>query len=92
MGSELSKVVHRENGGERGGERTLSPFHPLFIPRFFILREFFSRAILFERLEQANLVPRSHSVFDTEKWPWEIWFVKKERLLKPDSFYLLAEA
>ena len=41
-GSELSWVVHRENGG----------------PRIFFLREFFSRALQSERLEQANLAPK----------------------------------
>ena len=42
--------------GKRGGEeRVPSPFPPLVCPRFFFLREFFSRAVLSERLEQATL-------------------------------------
>ena len=35
----------------------LSPFPPLVSPRFFFLPEFFSRALLSERLEQATSVP-----------------------------------
>ena len=46
-----------KRGGYGGGERTLSPFPPLFIPRFFFLREFFPRALLSERLEQATTKP-----------------------------------
>ena len=46
-------------GGENRGENrgAISPFPPLVFPRFFFfLREFFSRALLAERLEQANPV------------------------------------
>ena len=51
VGSKLN--CKRENG--RGEERVPSPFPPLVCPRFFFLREFFSRAVLSERLEQATL-------------------------------------
>ena len=34
-----------------------SPFLPLVSPRFFFIPEFFSRALLSERLEQATSVP-----------------------------------
>ena len=40
----------------------LSPFPPLVSPRFFFLREFFSRALLSERLEQANQQPMANTV------------------------------
>ena len=40
-----SSVVHRENGGGTGGLVSLL---------FFFVREFFSRALLSERLEQAT--------------------------------------
>ena len=56
---------NRERGGE--SERTLSPFPPLVSSRSFFLREFFSRALLSERLQQARArltglarFPRSH--------------------------------
>ena len=35
--------------------RVLSPFPPLVSPRFFFLREFCSRVLPSERLEQANI-------------------------------------
>ena len=41
----------------------LSPFPPLVSPRFFFfLREVFSRALLSERLEQANQQPTANTV------------------------------
>ena len=43
VGSELNCTVHRENG---------SSLHSFFFPR-----EFFSRALLSERLEQAKILP-----------------------------------
>ena len=43
-----------EGGGGGGGRRGESPFPPLVSPRFFFLREFFSRALLSECLEQVS--------------------------------------
>ena len=62
MGSELSCTQGKRGGGGRTGggararerDRVLSPLLPLVSPRFCFLREFFSRALLSERLEQAN--------------------------------------
>ena len=53
VGSELNCTAGKREGGSR--ERVPSPFSPLVCPRFFFLREFFSRAVLSERLEQATL-------------------------------------
>ena len=56
VGSELNCTPGKRGGGGKLGaesERT-SPFPPLVCPRFFFLREFFSRALLSERLEQAK--------------------------------------
>ena len=56
------RLVHRENGeggyGKGGGggesERSSLPLSPSSLPSFFFFfREFFSRALLSERLEQA---------------------------------------
>ena len=54
MGSELSCTPGKQGGGEEGGAIVLSPFPLLVSPRFLSLREFFSRALLSERLEHAN--------------------------------------
>ena len=40
--------------GDEGGREFSTPFPPLVSPRFFFVREFFSRALLSERLEQAK--------------------------------------
>ena len=63
VGSELN-CTPGKRGGVGGREQgkclppssLLSRFPPLVSPLFFILREFFSRALLFERLEQATCV------------------------------------
>ena len=47
----------KRGGGGGGGlerENVLCPFPPLASTRFFFLREFFSRALLSERLGQAR--------------------------------------
>ena len=41
-------------GKTGGGDEVPSPFPPLVSPPFFFLCEFFSRALLSERLEQAS--------------------------------------
>ena len=57
MGSELS-CTPGKRGGTGGGARELSPLFPLYSSLvFFFLREFFSRALLSERLEQATTQP-----------------------------------
>ena len=55
MGSELNYTPGKRGGGNEGGELGLGlpPAFSLVSPRFF-LPEFFSRALLSERLEQAS--------------------------------------
>ena len=54
MGGELSCTPGKRGGGGLERENVLSPFPPLVSTRFFFLREFFSGALLSERLEQAR--------------------------------------
>ena len=56
VGSELNCTPRKRGGREKegGGMRPREPFPPLVCPRFFFLPEFFSRALLSERLEQAK--------------------------------------
>ena len=67
VSGERVKLYTGKTGGGGGGggtgeakarERFLSPFPPLVSPRLFFFgfpREFFSRALLSERLEQATI-------------------------------------
>ena len=64
VGSELNCTPGKRGGGGREQGKSLPPSSLLYrfpppppsLPSFFILREFFSRALLFERLEQATCV------------------------------------
>ena len=62
VGSELNCTPGKRGGGGARAREVPSPFLPSLplplpsLPSFFILREFFSRALLFERLEQATCV------------------------------------
>ena len=53
MGSELGCIPGKRGGRWRERERSL-PLSPSSRPSFFFLCEFFSRALLSERLEQAS--------------------------------------
>ena len=62
VGSELNCTPGKRGGGGARAREVPSPFLPSLplplpsLPSFFILPEFFSRALLFERLEQATCV------------------------------------
>ena len=74
-------VVHvRGRRSIKGGKSSLreclqafSPLPPLVSSRFFFLREFFSRALLSERLEQANFSQANSFVglsLTSRREPW----------------------
>ena len=54
VSGERVKLYTGKTGGEEGGARVLSPFPLLVSPRLLSGREFFSRALQSERLEQSN--------------------------------------
>ena len=62
MGSELSCTPGKQWGGGMGGESEVTrslPLSPSSLPSFFF-REFFSLALLSERLEQAKFAVKLH--------------------------------
>ena len=64
-----SRALRGDGGRDRERE---NPFFPLIFPSFFFLREFFSRAVLSERLEQTKALKIAISKsFETKMAPHE---------------------
>ena len=56
-GEQVKVIVHRESDGGGGGDGEFTPPPPPpaeFSPQFFFFREFFSHALVSERLEKAR--------------------------------------